>query len=124
MTGEQAYDQVERVANNAYMMLVARVAMIVCSLGGPPLAVWMVHTINDTAKTLALVQQDIVHSNGLRASGDMQNKMDIESLRSEMRDRTQDRYRTEDAVKDFRLRDLRLDQHDRRIDTLERQPRP
>lgn len=120
MTGEEITNQADKVANSVWLMLVARISMVVATVAGAPMAVWVVSTTNDTAKTLAIVQQDIRHHAETRTAVDLQLKLDIQQIRQEAADRLRDRYTAPDAARDFKLRDQRLDQHERRIDYLER----
>lgn len=120
MNGSAVKAAVERGVENWVFKGLARLLMMLFSAFGIPMTVWIVSTLQDTATTLKLLQQQVTHNADSSRVSDARLRVDMDAIRIELRERTASRYTRDDAERDQKIRDYRLDNHERRIEGLER----
>lgn len=123
--------RIEAVAENVWTRIVARYSIIFVSVVGFPLVSWSINEAYGVIKemnrdqvkltrSVDLLAQKLEFTNEAQRAAAAQTAITIEGVRSELRDRTAGRYSSDDATRDFKLRDQVLDQHERRITDIER----
>lgn len=116
---DESRTKIENAVESLAFKGFARLAMLVFPLFGVPAVIWLVTTVNNAAHEMRLLNQAVAHNMVLVESNDRQIRGDLDSLRSELRERTATRYGRDDADRDFKLRDFRIDNVERRVDGLE-----
>lgn len=120
-----------KVADHVVTRLLARLAMIVCAGVGAPAAMWIIqntyasldklsNTQADLTRIIELLSQKVEFNNHARTADGNSIRIDLARISAELAEFSRGRYTPDAAQRDLRLRDQRLDQHERRIETLER----
>lgn len=100
MTGEQLTSKADQIAENAFLKLVGRVGMAAAF----PVLIASMSWLGSTLWALNAEQAKL------------SARMDV--LTEQIKSNMEDRYRSGDAVRDFRLRDQKDLEQDRRINEL------
>lgn len=101
MNAQQARQSLDGIVESTWLKLTSRVAIIIASLFVPFVtfqATQVLRDVRDTRDTLIAISYRVT------------------ALENEVSKTGDDRYRSQDAVRDFRLRDLKDQQQDQRID--------
>ncbi|WP_291854928.1 hypothetical protein [Bradyrhizobium sp.] len=114
---DDAKTKIESAIESLAFKGLARLAMLIFSALGVPAMVWLVTTVNNTGQSIKLLSQTIQHNMVLVESNDKQIRADLDVLRFELQRAA--RYSRDDAERDFKIRDYRIEQNERRIDGLE-----
>lgn len=123
--------RIEAVAENVWTRITARYSIIFVSIIGFPILGWSLNEAYGIVKEMNrdqiklsravdLIAQKVELTSESQRAIMVQQDIKIEGLRSELRDRTQNRYTVEDASRDLKLRDQEIQQHERRLTDLER----
>jgi len=109
-------DQVSRVAENAYLRLISRLAMVLFGVIG---SVGLPLVVSVWNKSVAQIEalSDKFHTEELAI---VKLEATVAGLNDTLKLLSVDPYHGSDAVRDFRLRDLKDQEQDRRLEKLER----
>ena len=124
-------EKAEGLAENVWLKLVSRIAMILASGFGVPFAIWVVTatygSIDGMQRNLAAAQtkiellQQTVQFNAKEAQGTAQTQaLNLAAVREIIQQQTTNQYGTRDAERDAKLFDERFRRLEQRLESIER----